>query len=59
MTTHWLLWNDDGLVPTPTIIWSADFANRLWELGRRIDGPYVLAYDEDERIPDGTYGGAR
>jgi hypothetical protein len=58
MTTHWLLWNDDGLVPTPTIVWNADFAERLRELGRRIDGPYVLAYD-DERIPDGTYGGVR
>jgi hypothetical protein len=59
MTTHRLLWNDDGLVPTPTIIWNAVTADQARELGRCIEGPYVLASYEDERIPDGTYGGAR
>jgi hypothetical protein len=48
MTTHWLLWNDQGLVPTPTIVWNGDFADRLRELGRRVDGPFLDADDTAE-----------
>jgi hypothetical protein len=39
MTTHWLLWDGNAV----TIIWNADFAAVARELGRRVEGPYVLA----------------